>query len=104
MKIRKVDAARLDRPAATGQRELSPRDRRRLALEATLERVISAAQADAAAAFIVDLDAEDKVPTVRLAFRRVQERVGASSVNLFTRAGQLIIANRPQTRGRRRRT
>jgi len=53
-------------------------------------------------AFRLDLDDGEKPATLRLAFIRVRERTGASEVNLFTRDGVHIVANRPQARGRRR--
>jgi len=99
-----VSADVLDRPPRRPQRELSPRERRRLALEAALENAISSAKVDPSAAFRVDLEQGEKVPAVRLAFNRVRERLAAGGVNLLSRDSVLFIANRPQTRGRRART
>ena len=105
MRIRRVSADRLDKPARQARRRvLSPRERRRLALERQLESAITAANATEGAAFRVELGSEDKVPTVRLAFNRVRERVQAPAVNLLARNGALFIAKRPQSRGRRRAT
>jgi hypothetical protein len=102
LKIRKVSADFLDQRPDTKRRGLSPREFRRVALENELEVAIRAAAADANAAFRVDLEATEKAPTIRFAFNRVRERTGVAGVNLFTREGVLIVANRPQMRGRRR--
>jgi hypothetical protein len=80
---------------------MSPRERRRRELEDALASAIRSSQTDENAAFKVDLETGDKVPTIRLAFNRVRERLGANTVNLFSRGNSLYIANRPQTRGRR---
>lgn len=100
MKIRKVSADVLDRPSRRA-RALSPREQRRIALERELETAIGRASANASAAFLIDLDADEKPATVRLAFNRVRDRTGSADVNLFSRGGTLLIAKRPQTRGRR---
>lgn len=99
MKIRKVSAELLDaRPA---DRPLSHRAMKRRALEAALEGAIRLADAESQAAFRIDLDAGEKPATVRLAFIRVRQRLGATQVNIFKRDDSLYIAKRPQTRGRR---
>jgi hypothetical protein len=79
---------------------MSPRDQRRLALEAKLEQVISRAAGDPAAAFGLELEEGEKAATVRQAFGRVRDRLGANGVNLFARGDLLVVALRPQTRGR----
>jgi len=99
LKIRKISADVLE-PKKTSERAPSPRELRRIALERKLERAIRSASDDPSAAFRLDLDDGEKVPTVRQAFGRVRERLGADEVNLFARDGSLIIAKRPQTRGR----
>jgi hypothetical protein len=101
MKIRKVSADMLDRPSQARSRELSPRQQKRRALEQALETAISRAASESDAAFRLDLDDDEKAATVRAAFRRVRERTGATAVNLFARDDALIVAKRPQTRGRR---
>ena len=102
MKIRRVSAEVLDATKQAAQRPPSERERRRLALEKRLERVVRQASADAKAAYRLVLEDGEKAPTVRLAFSRVRDRLGASDVNLFARGGALIVAKRPQRRGRRR--
>lgn len=103
MKIRKVSAELLEPSKASSRRPLSAREQRRRALEQALEAAVRRADGEPQAAFKIDLEKEDKAPTVRLAFFRVKERVGLSDVNLFSRDGALFIAKRPQTRGRSRR-
>jgi hypothetical protein len=101
VKIRKVSASILDqRPVRSSK--LSPRERKRRALDSKLEIAVRATAANSDIAFRVDLDQGDKLPTVRAAFYGIRERTGAAGVNIFTKNGVLFIANRPQTRGRRR--
>lgn len=104
MKVRKVSAALLDSRSRANRRAISPREQRRIDLEAKLEQAIRGAAADPMVAFRLDLEDSEKPPTVRLAFTRVRDRTGATEVNLFTRNGVLIVANRPQVRGRRPRS
>ena len=101
MKIRKVSADVLDRPAARRERTLSPREKRRLALQERLAKAITGAQQDQSTAFQLELETGEKASTMRVAFNRVRDRLDAKEVNLFSRDGTLLIANRPQTRGRR---
>lgn len=67
-----------------------------------LQEAIDGARQDPAVAFLVTLDAEEKLSTVRSTFKRVKRRVGASDVNLVTVASGVYIAQVPQRRGRRR--
>jgi hypothetical protein len=101
MKIRKVSPELLDRPTAATARPPSARELRRRALERELGSAISAATANADAAFLVEPGKDEKLPAIRLAFRRVRDQMQAVDVNLFVRAGAILIAKRPQTRGRR---
>jgi hypothetical protein len=101
LKVRKVSADVLESKKTSSAKSPSPRELRRMALERKLERAIRGASDDPSAAFRLDLDDDEKVPTLRQAFGRVRERLGADEVNLFARDGTLIIAKRPQTRGRR---
>jgi len=101
LKIRKVSADVLEPSKGESARSMSPREQRRLALEATLEQVVRRAADDPNAAFRLELEDGEKAPTVRQAFRRVRDRMGANDVNLFARDESLIVAKRPQTRGRR---
>ena len=101
MKIRKVSADLLDarRPGRT--QAMSPRAQKRAQLESTINEAIQRAGANHDAAFLIELEADEKPATVRQAFQRVKSRSGANEVNLFAREGLLLIAKRPQTRGRR---
>lgn len=101
LKIRKVSADVLEPSKGESARSMSPREQRRLALEAKLEQVVRRAADDPNAAFRLELEDGEKAPTVRQAFRRVRDRMGANDVNLFARDESLIVAKRPQTRGRR---
>jgi hypothetical protein len=101
MKIRKVSADVLEPSKRQTSRSLSPREQRRLALESKLEQVMRRAADDPEAAFRLELEEGEKAPTVRQAFRRVRDRLGTDEVNLFARDESLIVAKRPQTRGRR---
>ncbi len=101
MKIRKVSADVLEPSKRESARSLSQREQRRLALEAKLEQVVRRAADDPSAAFRLHLEDGEKAPTVRQAFGRVRDRLGADEVNLFARDDSLIVAKRPQTRGRR---
>jgi hypothetical protein len=99
VKIRKISAEILDTPARS--RTLSPREQRRIELEEKLETVIRSAQEDTGTAFRIQPDDGEKLSTLRLAFKRVKTRVGATGVNLFTVGDDLIVAQREQRRGRR---
>lgn len=101
MRIRKVSADVLEPVARSQRRELSPREQKRRSLESKLDRAIRQAAQDGNSVFRLDLE-DEKPATVRLALKRVRDKVGAEGVNLFTRDGSLIIAKRPQSRGRRR--
>lgn len=104
MKIRKVGADILSPARQASQRPPSAREQRRMALEKKLERVVRQAREDADSAFRLVLDDEEKRPTVRQAFLRVRDRLGAAEVNLFTRGDAMIVAKQPQRRGRRRKS
>jgi cyanophycinase-like exopeptidase len=101
MKIRKVSADLLDARSSGRGQALSPRAQKRARLESTLHEAIQRANAQPDAAFLIELEADEKPATVRQAFQRVKSRSGANEVNLFARDGLLLIAKRPQTRGRR---
>jgi hypothetical protein len=101
MKIRKVSADVLEPQMRAAARALTPREQRRLALESKLEKVVQRAVRDANAAFRLELEEGEKASTVRQAFGRVRDRLGATDVNLFARGDSLVVAKRPQTRGRR---
>jgi hypothetical protein len=98
VKIRKVNAELLEVPSS---RALSPRAQRRLEMERRLDEAIRGAASDPSSAYRVQLDADEKLATVRQAFNRVKARVGASGVNLFKLDEDLFIAKREQRRGRR---
>jgi hypothetical protein len=104
VKIRKVTADVLSPAKRAAARPPSAREQRRLALEKKLERVVQEAARDAGAAFRLMLEDGEKPPTVRQAFVRVRDRLGAADVNLFTRGDAMIVARRPQRRGRRPRS
>ena len=99
MQIRKVSPDVLSHKPAM-PRAPSPREIKRRKLESALEVVIRKAAADPDAAFRVTLLADEKLPTVRAAFRRAKARVGADTVNLVTVESDLYIASTPQRRGR----
>ena len=101
MKIRKVSADLLDAHSSAQPAALSPRAQKRTRLENTLDDAIERADQNPEAAFRVELEADEKPATIRQAFQRVKSRTGANEVNLFARDGMLLIAKRPQTRGRR---
>jgi hypothetical protein len=100
VKIRKVDIEVLKEPAKP--KAPSPRELRRMALEAKLREAIAAARSDTASAVKLILEPGEKFATVRLAFNRVKDRVHAAEVNLHKRGDDLYVAVLAQTRGRRR--
>lgn len=102
MKLRTVPATVLLKPATA--RAPSPRELKRRELEAALSRVIREAAGDPASAFRVTLLADEKLFSVRAAFKRAKAAVGADAVNLVTVGGDLYIAATLQRRGRRRGT
>jgi hypothetical protein len=99
VKIRKVSAELLE---TTRARALSPREQRRLEMERRLDEAIRGADADPSSAYRVQLEAGEKLATVRQAFNRVKARIGVDGVNLFKLDEDLVIAKREQRRGRRR--
>jgi len=99
MKLRRVSAdVLLPKPTA---RTVSPRERKRLELEAALEPVIREAALDPGVAFRVTLADDDTLTAVRAAFGRARERVGADAVNLVTVDGDLFVAATPKHQGRK---
>jgi hypothetical protein len=103
MKIRRVSRKLFEPPAgrpATVKPE-TPAQRRRRELESSLQEAIDGASHDAAAAFVVTLEPDEKLSGVRSAFKRVKGRADAAEVNLVTVDGTLYIARTPQRRGRR---
>ncbi len=86
MKIRKVSAELLEPAKKTSQRPLSARDRRRRALEASLEAGIRRADREHQAALRIDLQEGDKAATIGLVLLRADGRQ-LVAVNLFSREG-----------------
>ena len=99
--FRKVSADLLDARSSGRTQAMSPRAQKRARLESTINEAIQRANANPDAAFLVELEADEKPATVRQAFQRVKSRSSANEVNLFAREGLLLIAKRRQTRGRR---
>jgi hypothetical protein len=97
--IRRVSVTAFQ-PESAGK-ATSPREAKRLALERTLERAIRGAQFDGTVAYRVRLDPDEKLSTVRIAFKRAKLAALADGVNLVTASGGLWIARTPQRRGRR---
>jgi hypothetical protein len=102
MKIRRVNRKLFDPPASTASaKPETPRQRQRRELESALQGAIDGASQDAAAAFVVMLEPDEKLSGIRSAFKRVKGRADAAEVNLVTLDGTLYIARTPQRRGRR---
>ena len=102
MKIRRANPKLFEPPARdTSPTVETPRQRKRRELESVLRAAVDGARQDAAFAYLVTLEADDKHSGVRAAFKRVKERAGATEVNLVTVGSALYIARTPQRRGRR---
>ena len=102
--IHKVNAALLD-TKADEPRQLSAREMKRLALERVLARAIKgAAQDGGRVAYRLILDKDDRLSTLKAAFKRVKQAEGQGDVNLLTVGDVLFVARRAQMRGRRPRS
>jgi hypothetical protein len=101
MRITKVSADVLSSPAKP--KALSPREQKRLAMEARLQEVIEeASRSDGSEVYRVTPSDGEKAATVKLAFKRVKDRVGAAAVNLRTVGGDIFVGRMPPSnRGRK---
>jgi hypothetical protein len=102
VKIRQVDATLLDKPkpARSAPRELTPRQKERLAQERTFKRMI-AKLTDPMAVFEVRFDADDKPLTVRQRLLRAAEDDGKEIVVRKSEKGWLVALATPERRSRR---
>lgn len=106
VKIRQVDAEKLDKPAARQQnsRELTPRARERLAQQQQFGRMLSRLT-DRDSVFEVRLEPDDKPLTVRQRLMRAAEDAGKEIVVRKSELGWLVglaTAERRSRRGRKR--
>lgn len=100
MRVRRVSADVLAPRSATAA--ISPRNSKRLRLEAKLESVIDDARSGDSQIVYRVLPEDEKPATLRLAFRRVRDRMGATEVNLRTVGGDMYIGKVPPSgRGRK---
>ena len=100
MRVRKVSAAVLAPRSASSAN--SPRESKRIRLEAKLESVIDDALSGDGQVVYRVLPEDEKPATLRLAFRRVRDRMRATEVNLRTVGGDMYIGKVPPSgRGRK---
>jgi len=102
VKIRQVDVAMLDKPkqSRAATRELTPKQKERLAQQKQFERMLSRLS-DREQVFEVRLDADEKALTVRQRLMKAAETTGKEIVVRKSDRGWLVGVATPDRRSRR---
>ena len=102
VKIRQVDVEMLDKPKASraAPKELTPRQRERLAQQKQFERMLRKLS-DRDTVFEVRLDADDKALTVRQRLMKAAEVTGKEIVVRKSEKGWLVGLETPDRKSRR---